>query len=201
MLIATSYLPPIWYFSKLILSDKIIIDTHEHFIKQTIRNRCHILSPNGVQQLIVPVAHNNRTQKPVKEIMIANDHRWQQQHWRSLEACYRRSAYYEFYVDDFAPIYKTQFDYLIDFNTELLKLIFELLNIKKEVAFTESFVPYDTGIENDFRTKCVKGNPSSPEGEREYPQVFGFKNGFVPGLSIIDLLFNTGPAAVDYLKM
>jgi hypothetical protein len=198
MILSTSYLPPVWYIEKCFMNNGATIDYYEHFVKQTIRNRAHILSPNGVQSLIIPIVHNNRTNSPVKDIRISYDQPWQRQHWRSLNAAYRRSAFFEFYMDDFAPFYHQEFEFLIDFNIGLLELILDTMKLKPEINFTEKYLPSSSETPNDFRSLCDVGVANEKIACKSYPQVFGYKNGFVPGLSFVDLLFNMGPQAATY---
>lgn len=198
MLLSTAYLPSGNYFKKIISEDAILIEAHEHFHKQTIRNRCHILSPNGIQTLVIPVVHANLNRTAIKDVLISNDVPWQRQHWRSLTAAYRRSAFFEFYEDDIKPFYHTPFSSLLEFNTELLSLILGLLHKNIHIAYNEEFNPYDNS-KNDSREICNIGIPIPGNEEIPYPQVFQYKNEFTPGLSIIDLIFNTGNAALTYL--
>lgn len=200
MILSSTYLPPAWYIHKIQKSDVLQLDLHEHFVKQTIRNRCHILSPNGVQTLIIPVVHQNRTNTAMKDIRIANDRQWQRQHWRSLNACYRRSAFFEFYMDDFAPFYHREYEFLHDLNSGLLRLVLDALKIRRDSIYTDKYEKPDKVIENDFRLLCDAGLPDGNAYHKKYPQVFTYKNGFTPGLSIIDILFNTGPSSENYLQ-
>ena len=200
MLLTSSYFPPIWYVEKVVQYGSVTIEAHEHFVKQTIRNRCHILSPNGIQSLILPVVHHNRFKIPIKDIRISNEISWQQQHWRSLCAAYRRSAYFEFYQDDLAPFYEHKKEFLFDFNMELMQFIWDSLKINIHMEVTNEFHEPDANTPDDFRVLCEIGVPGSPDKKIEYPQVFGYKNGFVPGLSIVDLLFNMGPSSLNYLQ-
>jgi hypothetical protein len=200
MLLPSAYLPPVSYLAEFAGNDAAEIDGREHFVKQTIRNRCHILSPNGIQPLIIPVVHDDRTRKPMEEIRISYDHPWQRQHWRSIEAAYRRSAFFEFYQDDFEPFYRERFEFLMDFNSGLLKLVLQWLGMKNELKTTEIFVPYHAHDRQDKRTFYNSGTPENAPNHQAYPQVFSSKYGFVNGLSIIDLIFCVGPASGEYLK-
>jgi hypothetical protein len=175
------------------------MEVHEHFVKQTIRNRCHILSPNGIQTLIVPVDHHNRFRTPLKDLRIANEQAWQRQHWRSLCAAYQRSAFFEFYQDDLVPFYEKKQEFLMDFNSELLMMILSMLSVRVTQSKTEKFELPDENNASDFRFMSDISNPDSSGDFKIYPQVFGYKDGFVPGLSIVDLLFNMGPASIKYI--
>jgi len=199
LLFSTSYLPPIKYISQLHSVGSLTLEVHEHFVKQTLRNRCHILSPNGIQTLIIPVEHTNRFRTPIKDLRISNNQPWQRQHWRSLCAAYQRSAFFEFYQDDLVPFYEKRQEFLLDFTSELLTVILSMLNISLRASQTEKYE-----IPDDFDSKDIRfmSNLSGPDTSTDfviYPQVFGYKDGFVPGLSIVDLLFNMGPAAEKYL--
>ncbi len=199
MLLTISYLPPTWYVEKVFKASNFIVEAHEHFVKQSIRNRCHILSPNGIQTLIVPVVHQNRFRLPAKEIRIANDIPWQRQHWRSLCAAYQRSAFFEFYQDDLVQFYEKKYEFLFDLNMELMLFLLMGVQAKSELHFTEEYLSPKENDQEDHRTLCNTGVPVAPEKEISYPQVFGYKDGFVSGLSIVDLLFNMGPASKNYL--
>lgn len=159
----------------------------------------HILSPNGIQSLIIPVVHAKRTNTAVNEIQIANQLNWQQQHWRSLESAYRRSAFFEFYADDLEPLYTRKFDLLFEFNLNLLRWMMEQFQLSCTLEFAESYMKQpDDGIV-DLRHLCDAGNPVPDDLTSTYPQVFSYKGGFTPGLSAFDLIFNMGPACRSYL--
>ena len=191
IILSTSYLPPVWYIASINAGKNFYIDAHEHFVKQTIRNRCHILSPNGIQSLIIPVQHPNRFQIPVKDLKISYESQWQRNHWRSLNAAYRRSAFFEFYMDDLSMFYEKKFEFLLDFNSALLDFLLQQLRIKTEILFTNTYEPQPVNLE-DLRPLCNTGDPAPNKTEIKYPQVFSYKSGFVSGLSSVDLLFNIG---------
>jgi hypothetical protein len=196
MLFSTSYLPPGHILKKIIETDAVFIEAYEHYKKQTLRNRCHILSPNGVQTLIVPVTQSGLNRTAVKDVRISDDIQWQRQHWRSLTAAYRRSAFFEFYEDELHLFYVKKYVFLLDFNTELLRWILQLLHVKATIQLTETYVQEAT---QDFRNCSDLRSPANDLPGLTYPQVFEYKGSFTPGLSIIDLLFNTGPQAMAYL--
>ncbi|PCI93985.1 MAG: hypothetical protein COB15_15200 [Flavobacteriales bacterium] len=195
---SSHYLAPIEYYYHLINSNDVVIDIYENFVKQTYRNRCCILSPNGVQNLTIPLV-KARQRKLIKNMIISYDDNWRKIHWKSLESAYRSSPYFEYYEDEFYPFYHdNDYKYLIDFNTDLNQKIIELLSvdihIKNSTKYAETISP-----ENDFR------NSFSPKittklNFSEYIQVFGDRNGFTPNMSILDLLFNEGPNAVNYMN-
>jgi len=192
------YLPPVEYFTTLNKhKPNVLIEKHEHFPKQTYRNRAHVYTPDGVLSLVVPVAKGAKVHTPVKDVKISNDFNWQRLHWLSLQACYRRSAYFEFYEDGFARFYEDKFEYLFDYNEQLLNMILKFLKMPVQFQFTdEYFRDHDnlTDYRNTFNPKKDSGFEQKP-----YFQVFEERKGFMKNLSIVDLLFNQGPQSVNYL--
>src|SRR6202012_2432172 len=134
------YLPPVEYFQKLYsYNPDFMIEKHEHFPKQTYRNRANIFSPDGPLTLVVPVVKGSKVHTPVKDVKISYDFNWQRLHWLSLQGCYLRSAYFEYYEDDFAPFYELKEIFLFDYNEKLLALLIRLLKIKATLSFTEIY--------------------------------------------------------------
>ncbi len=167
-------------------------------MKQTYRNRCYILSPNGVQKLSIPLI-TVKKQKTIKDIKISYDENWQKIHWKSFEAAYRSSPYFEFYEDHFFSFYhEKKPTFLVDINEQLEQKIIKLLGLSVTVNKTIEYADCKT-VTNDYRTSF------SPKKQtllafKNYIQVFGDRNEFAPNLSILDLLFNEGPNAINYLN-
>ena len=200
ILLASAYLGPIEVYSKLKNNEEIIIEHFEHFQKQTYRSRCELYSPNGLLTLSVPLIKRNH-QQTMKELKIAYNDDWQRLHWRSIEAGYRRSPFFEYYEDDFYPFYKEKkFDYLIDLNEALQQVVLSLLKLKPNYSFTSEYKKTYPDAD-DFRntiTPKQRGNVANTFQPIVYSQVFETRHGFIPNLSIVDLLFNQGPRAGDY---
>jgi hypothetical protein len=192
------YLPPVDYFTKLNqFRPDVIFEQEEHFPKQTYRNRTNIYSPDGVLALTVPVSKGSKNHTKTKDVRISYDFKWQRLHWLSLQACYRSSAFFEYYEDDFAPFYEKNYTYLLDYNQQQLELLLRLLKIKLPVNATTAYedeYPNLIDLRNAFSTKIEPENEQKP-----YFQVFEERKGFLKNLSIVDLLFNQGPQAVNYL--
>ena len=192
------YLPPVQYFSMLKhYKDAILIEREEHFPKQTYRNRACIYSPDGVLTLTVPVVKGAKNHTRIKDVKISYDHDWQRLHWLTLQACYRRSAYFEYYEDELAPFYGKKFNYLFDYNEQLLRFITKSIKVNIELKFTQDYeatYPESADLRNAINPK---DHPLT--GQKPYYQVFEERHGFQRNLSIVDLLFNQGPGTADFL--
>jgi hypothetical protein len=192
------YMPPVEYFVALNKhKTNILIEREEHFPKQTYRNRANICSPDGVLALTVPVVKGSKNHTNIKDVQISYDFNWQRLHWMSLQACYRRSAYFEYYEDDFAPFYENKETFLFDYNEKLLQLLLKLTKIKTSIVYTQTYETEYPGL-TDLRTSI---NPKKEPDFKQIPyfQVFEENNGFLKNLSIVDLLFNQGPQIGNYL--
>ena len=193
------YLPPIEYISTMLgHSGQILIEANEHFPKQTYRNRASIHSANGKLDLIVPVIKGRNVHTKIKDVKISYDFDWQRLHWLSLQTSYRSSAFFEFYEDDFAPYYIKKYEFLFDYNEAILATICKLLKLQPGYSLTESFERTYTDIE-DYRSSIHPKVESSYQ-TKPYFQVFEDRNGFMPNLSIVDLLFNQGPKSGQFLQ-
>jgi hypothetical protein len=199
VLLSTAYLPPICYISECIHPEKILIEAFDTYAKQTCRNHCNIYGPNGKQTLSIPVHRVNGNHTLVKDVRISYSLPWQKIHWKSIETAYNKSPFFLFYRDYLELFFLTKHDFLIDLNTKLLDSIFRILRIDKEVGFTGYFEKQPEDIKDNRHILVSKFSPL-PKLFPEYTQVFGTRYGFLPNLSIIDLIFNLGPGALDYLN-
>jgi hypothetical protein len=193
------YLPPVEYFVQLNkYRTDVWIEKEEHFPKQTYRNRANIYSPDGSLALVVPVVKGSKVHTKVTDVKISYDFRWQRLHWMSLQACYRRSAYFEYYEDEFAHFYEQQYDFLFDYNQQLLELILKCMKMNIQLQYTETFEPAYPATVADFRNS-IHPKKESHFQQKPYFQVFEERKGFLGNLSIVDLLFNQGSQSVNYL--
>lgn len=192
------YLPPIEYFSKMLKHrDHVFIENAEHFQKQTYRNRATIHSANGSLDLIVPVSKGSKNHTFIKDVRISYEFNWQRLHWLSLQASYRSSAYFEYYEDDFSIFYEKKWNFLFDYNEAVLQLIFRLLKQQINLQYTNHFEKSYTELQ-DYRNS-IHPKQTYILNPKPYFQVFEERNGFLPNLSFIDLLFNQGPQSIQYL--
>lgn len=198
-LLHPSYFPSISHFVAMMQADEIVFETEDNFQKQTNRNRTYIYSPNGIQLLNIPIKHSKTSHQKTKDIQIENDFDWQKQHFKSLEAAYRSSPFFEYFEDDFVPFFEKKHTFLMDLNFEALEIISKCMRTKFNFTTTEEyFHEVDSNSFKDYRS-LVNGK-KDPSVFESYPQVFDDKFGFINNLSILDLLFNEGKFTVDYLK-
>lgn len=197
ILIHPTYFPSISHYIAMLQSDSVTFEMEDNFQKQTNRNRMYIYSPNGVQLLNVPVKHGINKHQKYKDVRIENDFSWQKNHFKSLEAAYRTSPFFEYFEDDFRPLFEKKHEFIIDLNLEIFALVNSSLGIKIEAQKTAEYFHEVTDY-TDYRS-LVNGKKDTTQIE-EYTQVFNEKHGFINNLSILDLLFNEGRYAVDYLK-
>ncbi|RTY83792.1 hypothetical protein EKL99_04225 [Flavobacterium sp. ZB4P23] len=199
ILIHPTYFPSISNFAAMVQSESITFEVADNFQKQTNRNRAYIYSPNGIQLLNIPVKHSKESHQKTKDIKIETDFDWQKQHFKSLEAAYRSSPFFEYFEDDIRPIFEKKQLFLLDLNFEIVVLLSKCFRIKLDyTTTTEYFHEVDTEIITDLRA-LVNGKKDVSIFEN-YTQVFDDKHGFINNLSVLDLLFNEGKYAMDYLK-
>jgi hypothetical protein len=196
------YNGPLNYFARLVREETILLEQHDTYSKQTFRNRCRILGPNGVHTLSIPVRRPGGNRTLYRDIRIDYDSHWNRIHWKSLEAAYAASPYFEYLCDDLRPCYEERFEFLVDLNLRLLEKLLEHLALDIPLELTGSFREI-TGT-NDPRSfihpKRNLGWADPRYQGPHYHQVFQEKHGFQANLSILDLLFNTGPDSLGILK-
>jgi hypothetical protein len=192
-----TYFSPISQYSALLNADNIAFELADNYQKQTYRNRCYIYNSNGKQLLNIPVTHKSTEgRKKTKDTLVEKDFPWQDQHLKSLQTAYRNSPFFEFYIDDMLPIFNKKYTYLHDVNIDTFLFMMDALQLEQSFSKTSE---YALGVsENDFRPLSeVKQQPKKPL--EKYIQMFDDKHGFIPNLSILDLLFMEGPNAISYL--
>ncbi len=197
--LTTAYLPPVEYIRLISRSETTIIEKFEKYQKQSYRSRCHIYSANGILPLIIPVSRENGHSVNISEIRIDYSKKWQIQHWRAIVSAYKNSPFFEYYQDDIFPFYKEEEESLFNFNYKLLETILNLIGADYNLKTSDSF--QNAYLNGDYRELIhPKKETSLRENENgRYHQVFAHKHGFIPNLSVLDLLFNEGPDASSYL--
>lgn len=198
ILLHPTYFPSISHFVAMVKADSITFEVEDNFQKQTNRNRMYIYSPNGIQLLNIPLKHNKEgNHQKFKDTKIEDAFDWQKQHFKSLEAAYRTSPFFEYFEDDIRPVFEKKHVYMMDLNFQILEILSDCLGMVISYNKTEEYFHEVQDME-DYRY-LTNGKKDVSQFE-PYTQVFEEKHGFINNLSILDLLFNEGRYAMDYLK-
>lgn len=192
MIIVPAYLPPVSFFKKIINLKTLYFSMSTNYQKQTYRNRCIICTPNGIQNLIIPIKHNQNN-KSYNKTEIYNQLNWQKNHWKAIKSAYNSSPFFEYYLDDFDLFYKKEYKLLYNFNYDIFLQILKCIELNINVRKTNKIVNY-------IDLKKILDPKKDRENYNNYSQVFIRKNGFHSDLSIIDLIFNLGPRTNEYLN-
>lgn len=218
-LLSTTYFGPVQWYQKLRRYERVMVERMDSFVKQTYRNRCVIAAPNGPQALTIPVSHDN--DKPLtRDIRISDHGNWRRLHWNALQTAYGESPFFEYYADDLHPFFERQWEFLYDFNMEITLLLCQLLDIHPTITPTDKYFPNKSNHSeysettpslwegqggyqdySDFRDVIHPKHPL-PDPDftpKPYYQVYTSRHGFLPNLSILDLLFNEGNESIFYL--
>lgn len=191
-LLPTAYLAPISYYAILLQDPNCRIELHEHFIKQSIRNRCDIYGANGKLRLSIPKQRKGSSKTIIENLKISYRNNWQKQHWNAIESAYNSSPFFEYYKDELKPFFEEKEEYLVNFNSKLQNAILSMLQQGNIIKNTTEYL--HKGDFFDLRNYTWK-----LKNQEKYDQVFMENQGFIPNLSILDLLFNLGPESIDYL--
>ena len=203
LILSSAYLAPVQYYAHLYAAGRAVEDRYEHYVKQTYRNRCYIATPDGPLALTIPVERGGAAGRAMRDMRISDHGNWRHLHWNALTSAYESSPYFEYYADDFRPLYEHSYRYLVDFNAALQQTILDLLDLQPQIVQAEAYVENLTGADTDLRPLLT---PKAPAGidtrfvPRPYWQVFAERTGFLPNLSMADLLFNMGPESRLVLK-
>jgi hypothetical protein len=204
VLIELQYLPSVQYFSKLLAYEQLIIEQWENYQKGSYRNRCHIAGANGLQILSVPLEKGKHQKLPIQEVRIAYRQPWHLQHWRSIRSAYANAPFFPYYSEAFEAIYLERPQFLFELNRQLLELCCRHLGLQDKVNYSGEYRFHPEENVHDLRGFMLpreKGEEADPHFQAvPYPQVFTEKHGFLPNLSILDLLFCTGPEAAQILR-
>ena len=203
MLLPSAYLPPVWYFAQLCACDghTAQVECCDHYAGQTYRNRCYIAGADGPLSLTIPVVKGTEPKTLMRDVRISDHGHWHRQHWNALTTAYASSPFFLYYEDDFRPFYEHPCRFLYDFNLALTELCCHLIDLHPQLLPTTAYT--SAGARDDWR-ECIR-----PGGEAAmntactcvpYWQVSAHRLGFLPGLSIVDLLFNMGPESIFVLQ-
>lgn len=192
--------PNVYWWSKVLYHQHTLLDTSEHFEKMSLRNRYMIANATGVLSLSIPLAQGRQQRKPMCDVLIDNSTPWQSQHWRSIKTAYNRSPYFEYFEQDLQLLFSTPFEQLVDFGLASISLIAQLMNQK-----------IDLKLKTEYQKNCdasmldIRGHFKANKYDQSaasfpvYAQVFDDRLGFLPNLSLLDLLFAEAKMFTHYL--
>ncbi len=199
IILSSAAFPTISYLKAIVLSEHATIEQFENYIKQTYRNRYVIYAANGLLSLSIPVILATNKKIRIKDVRIDYDSNWQKQHFKTIESAYRSSPFFEYLIDDFHTFFNEKYQFLFDFNTKVLNIVLNILEVDKKIDLTVDFENIPTG-KIDLRSAIHPKKVSIYKDRlKPYPQVFKDKSGFKADLSCLDLLFNLGSEAYSYL--
>lgn len=207
MILTTTYFGSVQWYARIARSkEPIFIEAHENFTKQTERNHCRIATANGEQKLTVPVTLRHDGKTPVSEVRISDHGNWRHLHWQAIASAYGMSPFFDYYADDILPFFEEKWELLLDYNMEITQKMFSLLGIEKKILLTDTYQgatekhQQPEGRHQGTENTCQDTDTNHTDDVCKYYQTFQRRNGFIPGMSILDLLFNEGPQALLILK-
>jgi hypothetical protein len=203
LIVDSQYFPSIILYKSLGDFSNIVFEQYENYQKMSFRNRCRIAGADGPINLSTPLVHGRDQKTIMKDVRISDRQPWQAQHWKTIVSCYSRSPWFEFYRDELEEIYKKRFDFLLDWNRVCFEWSLRTLGLSIPVTLTEVYRKvYGAGEGEDWRGKIMpKDGAAAPSGTvLKYHQVFEERTGFIPHLSILDLLCCEGKEAIKYIR-
>lgn len=202
LILSSAYLAPVQYYAHLYASPRAVEDRGEHFVKQTYRNRCLIATPTGPAALVVPVVRADNSHSPMRDIRISDHGNWTHLHQAALRSAYEGSPFFEYCADDLMPLYERPYKYLVDLNEAFAQALLSLLGLQTDITVSDEYIPAPTAgtraegePQTDLRQVISPKTPLTADPAfhpQPYWQVFAGRTGFLPNLSILDLLFHMG---------
>jgi hypothetical protein len=198
ILIHPSYFPSILQMAAVSQAENVVLEVHGNYQKQTYRNRTYIAHNNGRLLLNIPIKHNKEgVRYHMNSVIIENDFPWQSHHWKSIQTAYRTSPFFEYYEHDLQPLFKKSASNLLDLNILIFNILCEILGIEPAISKTQKYEHQPKIL--DLRS-LIEAKSSVNHKFESYTQVLQEHHGFLPNLSVLDLLFNEGPNALNYLE-
>ena len=197
LLLQPTYFSPIIQYVAISKSENICFEVEDNFQKQTYRNRCYIYTADGKHLLNVPIQHNKGVKQKTKDVKIDYKDDWNKLHLKTLITAYSSSPFFEYYIDDLLPLFNKNHTFLLDLNLLSHQFIMDALQLEIATSKTNEFLK-ETPLKDNRSLAISKGEPNY--NLERYIQVFEQNQGFIPNLSILDLLFMEGPNALNYLE-
>lgn len=198
ILVHPTYFPSIVQMAAIVQAESVVFETDDNYQKQTYRNRAYIAHTNGRLALNVPIKHSAHGERQkTKEVRVENNFPWQSQHWKSLQTAYRTSPFFEFYEDELEPLFTNRVDRLMDHNFQIFDTLCDLLGFSCSYSKSEEY--FKNPKEQDLRY-LVEAKTKKAYTLEPYSQVLEAHHGNLKNLSVLDLLFNQGPNALNYLE-
>ncbi len=197
--LSTAYWAPISYFSAIYCHGGAVIEQCDTYIKQTYRNRCHIVGAQGMQALTIPVIKPSYPNMKVQDIRISDHGNWQHLHRNAIASAYGSSPFYEYYADDINHLYEQSFEFLIDFNMAQIDCVCNWLDISLDIQRSQQYIsnPCNTiDLREVIHPKHAASHLLIDYLPRPYYQVFATRHGFIADVSILDLMCNMGNEAL-----
>ena len=192
-----TYFPSLLFW-KIILKNNFFWMKNSYYKKQTLRNRMFIHGANGKLMLSIPIRHSGINQKRFyDDVSIDSSSDWKKNHFKSLKIAYQSSPYFEFYEEDLKNFYQVETSNLYNFNLKSVELVlkwFEMGTNNRTIDFNIEIYKKSKNI------KEIDNREIKKKSNIKYIQTFEDKNGFIDGLSILDMIFNCGPKTKDYIK-
>ncbi|HRH38535.1 MAG TPA: WbqC family protein [Flavobacteriales bacterium] len=200
-LLSSFYFGSVEHYRLLAQYPTVMIDAGEHYERQSYRTRTSIVGPNGKQDLVVQIARRSGEKMPMKNVGLSYTETWAQQHLHAIRSAYGQTPWFIHYITDIESVLLKKYDRLVDLNMATLTLGLRWLRLNTEVIGSDAYIE-QVDDKMDLRSSLHPKRPL-PDGVSEvkpYPQVFEERHGFVPRMSIIDLVCNCGPEAVRHIR-
>jgi len=198
ILIHPAYFPNIAHMAAVVQADGVVFEIEDNYQKQTYRNRAYIAHANGRLSLNIPIKHShNGARQATKTVEIDNSFPWQSQHWKSLQTAYRTSPFFEYYEDEIHPLFDEPANELLAFNLKIYETLCELIGIDSNFELSKEY--FKNPDQKDLR-QFINAKKEPLYNFQPYSQVLQEHHGFLPNLSVLDLLFNEGPNTLSYLE-
>lgn len=205
LLIELHSAPGTFWWALVISYPTILIEAYENYQKRSCRNRIYLAGPQGSEVVSIPLLKGKNNQKPIQQVLLANDYPWKKVFLRQLKNCYRSAAFFEEFYPDLETLCQKEHSTLWDWNLDLLSCIQQMLNIYPNFLWTDQYVKQPASRIRDARNLIGLGGHASvktPQGIHviNYPQVFLNRTEFQVNMSIFDLLFCHGRESLEILQ-